>query len=441
MAYKPFKKNSDGSLTEIPIFADMASKDAKGNIIDETYAKVEYDLVITTQAEFDSFCTSIKGGTSQYESVLLVGNGGSFAYTRSGALTLPSNIIRFEGKDKPKIIFTNIATYRTSVFNHDVTEDNKPLYVTRGIDIEVQGITDLFYGFRGFYQISDCSITTTISTVKYGFYECYNMKNCNCEGLGIYYCYYLDNCKAYNFQYCNYINQAKSCATTTAGFYNCNYLSYCEGASDTTFLSYSNCKYLYCCNGTMIRDSAGQSYVFGACYYLHGCKAENYTNAQNGWIHGFYNCSYLNFCTANSTTTYKTLGFHECQYVSNCSTTLKGKNVTAYDRCTNLSDCIGVVTGTGTDYAYDYSNGYEYCEKMTNCEITITDIRSYGYYYCTQVSNCRASTIGFADVERTDGYGFNGCKYLSNCKSGTDGNQTSLLYGTNTHVDSETVGD
>lgn len=38
MAYRPYVKNADGTLTEIPLIADKTSKDANGNIIHNTYA-------------------------------------------------------------------------------------------------------------------------------------------------------------------------------------------------------------------------------------------------------------------------------------------------------------------------------------------------------------------------------------------------------------------
>lgn len=38
MAFKPHIKNSDGTLTEIPLVAEKATKDGNGNIIHNTYA-------------------------------------------------------------------------------------------------------------------------------------------------------------------------------------------------------------------------------------------------------------------------------------------------------------------------------------------------------------------------------------------------------------------
>src|SRR5574344_1704610 len=37
MAFRPYVKNGDGTLTEIPLIADKSSKDANGNVIHNTY--------------------------------------------------------------------------------------------------------------------------------------------------------------------------------------------------------------------------------------------------------------------------------------------------------------------------------------------------------------------------------------------------------------------
>ena len=75
MAYRPYKKNANGTLTDIPLYADMADKDGNGNNIVATYQRIMYDLVITNQTEFDAFMTKLKNSSCNSKNVLIVNNG------------------------------------------------------------------------------------------------------------------------------------------------------------------------------------------------------------------------------------------------------------------------------------------------------------------------------------------------------------------------------
>ncbi len=169
---------------------------------------------------------------------------------------------------------------------------------------------------------------------------------------------------------------------------------------------------------------------------------------------GFRNCTNLTNCTGTGTGTGSesfSFGFNNCTNLTNCTGTGAGTGTgnTGYgfDNCTNLTNCTG--TGTGT-----YGYGFYYCTNLTNCtgKGTGTGLAGCGFYYCTNLTNCTgtgtgANGYGFnlctkltnctgTGTGTTNGYGFRNITYASNCKDG--GSSTAMWGGDNKNINVET---
>jgi hypothetical protein len=152
-------------------------------------------------------------------------------------------------------------------------------------------------------------------------------------------------------------------------------------------------------------------------YLMEGVTVET-TSSSTGY--GFYSCTNLTNCTGTGTGTGSNgYGFYSCGNLTNCTGSGTGTSDSGigFSRCTNLTNCTG--TGAG-------SNGYGFysCTNLTNCTGTGTGTGSngYGFRNCTNLTNCTGTGTG------SNGYGFLSCTNLTNCTgTGTGSNGYGFL--------------
>lgn len=133
-------------------------------------------------------------------------------------------------------------------------------------------------------------------------------------------------------------------------------------------------------------------------------------------------------CTGTNSDYNFSYSFHRCTNLSNCTVISTGTDPFSsshgFSYCTNLANC----TGTGSDFDYGY--GFYYCTNLTNCKGTGYGTgpngSGYGFYKCTNLTNCTGTGNSFSS-----GYGFHSCTNLTNC-NGT-GTGTANGYGRGFH--------
>ena len=190
---------------------------------------------------------------------------------------------------------------------------------------------------------------------------------------------------------------------------------------------FSYCTQLTNCTGT------GNEYGFSHCTQLTNC-----TGTDNVDGNGFGYCTQLTNCTGAGAI----LAFGSCKQLTNCIGTGNGKG---FSSCTQLTNC----TGTGATYGFSYctqvtnctgannvdGSGFSSCTQLTNCTGTGKGSgyeSGNGFYHCTQLTNCTGTG--------RDGYGLYNCKYINGCKPSDTPSAKGFLGGTNTKVDTLTVG-
>lgn len=235
-----------------------------------------YDLIITSQTEFESFCSSISNSTCTAASVLFVGDGGDLEFTKSDGtgIQLPTTLKIISGINNAIINLGSIST-------------NGLYYETRPTSDD--------------YSINNITIRCSSSTAGNDavISNCINLTNVTALSIG---------------------SVATLCPSA---FKNCYYLNYCI-ANGAAMSAYDNCRYLHDCRGTST-GSYASSDTYSFCTYLDGCYGDS--NAST-----YYNCTNLVGCRSNSG--YR--GFYNCKQVKSCSSTASYRS---YDDCYNLYDC------------------------------------------------------------------------------------------------------
>ncbi len=313
---------------------DTGEKGEKGEKGDK--GETGYDLIISTQAEFEEWYATLDAGTCTAKSVLLVGDGGTLKFTRDGAgLKLPNTLYRLDGTNRAVINITN--------------------FVYGAADGGLGAIWYASLPALRHYSINNIELIcdTTGSTLN-GFYNCRQIKGC--------YAY----CSAPNF------------GASAYGFYSCEQLENCKGitSSYSGSIVFNKCKQLTNCEGSST-SSSSSTYAFSQCEQITNCKGEANAKANNRYGVGFATCIQLTNCT-----------------------------------------------GIG---------------KNANSSSSTSGANGYGFSNCIQLTNCKGTGTAGLGTGTGVGYGFNNCSYLSNCKAGDTASTTSLLGGSNTYVDSETV--
>lgn len=252
-----------------------------------------YDLIITNQTEFDSFCLSINNSTCTAASVLFVGDGGDLEFTKSDGtgIQLPTTLKIISGINNAIINLGSIST-------------NGLYYETRPTSDD--------------YSINNITIRCSSSTAGNDavISNCINLTNVTALSIG---------------------SVATLCPSA---FKNCYYLNYCI-ANGAAMSAYDNCRYLHDCRGTST-GSYASSDTYSFCTYLDGCYGDS--NAST-----YDNCTNLVGCRSNSG--YR--GFYNCKQLKSCSSTASYRS---YDDCYNLYDCEANRSSSTSTTWYGFEN-------------------------------------------------------------------------------------
>ena len=252
-----------------------------------------YDLIITSQTEFESFCSSISNSTCTAASVLFVGDGGDLEFTKSDGtgIQLPTTLKIISGINNAIINLGSIST-------------NGLYYETRPTSDD--------------YSINNITIKCSSSTAGNDavISNCINLTNVTALSIG---------------------SVATLCPSA---FKNCYYLNYCI-ANGAAMSAYDNCRYLHDCRGTST-GSYASSDTYSFCTYLDGCYGDS--NAST-----YYNCTNLVGCRSNSG--YR--GFYNCKQVKSCSSTASYRS---YADCYNLYDCEANRSSSTSTSWYGFEN-------------------------------------------------------------------------------------
>ena len=252
-----------------------------------------YDLIITSQTEFESFCSSINNSTCTAASVLFVGDGGNLEFTKSDGtgIQLPTTLKIISGINNAIINLGSIST-------------NGLYYETRPTSDD--------------YSINNITIKCSSSTAGNDtvISNCINLTNVTALSIGA---------------------VATLCPSA---FKNCYYLNYCI-ANGAAMSAYDNCRYLHDCRGTST-GSYASSDTYSFCTYLDGCYGDS--NAST-----YYYCTNLVGCRSNSG--YR--GFYNCKQVKSCSSTASYRS---YVDCYNLYDCEANRSSSTSTTWYGFEN-------------------------------------------------------------------------------------
>lgn len=196
-----------------------------------------YDLIITTQSEFEAFCNSLHDGTCESASILLVGDGGYSSFTYNDYLPLPSTIKKIDGLNCP-ILHCKTIYYDDYSYGSDMSSEFSisNLVVFSGGEASFESCKNIFNceasGFVGCDNLVNCHATSK----SYSFEECSNLVNCLATGNG----------------------------TTSIGFLDCQRLVNCHVDGNAGF-GYSGCSYL---NNCTIDDASVNKAWSGANYFV-----------------------------------------------------------------------------------------------------------------------------------------------------------------------------
>lgn len=254
--------NEDGTMTTTaPDSSDNSTKVPTTAWVNNAINNLKtYDLIIRTQAEFNSFTNSIVGGTCTAKSVLFVGDGGTlvFKYTGTAKLTLPQTLRVLDGINNAIITMTSVSNSRnSSTSGHHSAYAIGYAYKSRPQDYKyrVSNITFNITSTSGIYATAISRLTNLYNvTLNYtntysnnnfvdGFYDCENLMNCvsnvthtltstsvsTNSTSGFNYCKNLINC------YSNVVTNATNDTTpldsntNTFGFRQCEGLVNCDG--------------------------------------------------------------------------------------------------------------------------------------------------------------------------------------------------------------------
>lgn len=259
--------------TQIPQQDSLAIKVNK--ILEGTF---HYDLVISTQAEFEAFINSLEKNMCSAKSVLFVGDGGNLEFTKEidYYITIPQTLKRIDGLNNPILHF--IMTGNTVFLKYDnYSELNSPDYSMSNIKFILEtSATKILSGLRGFNNLYNIEIQTIggydkiadSDTISGVLADCNNLINCtvdgdlklrsytncdnmvNCKGYIYYLCNNISNSKGLTFGTCNYLTNclAENNESLGVGFTYSSYLTNCE-AIGSHFYSFANCNYLTNCTG------------------------------------------------------------------------------------------------------------------------------------------------------------------------------------------------
>lgn len=281
----------------------------------------QYDLIISTQAEFENFYATLDNETCTAKSVLFVGNGGTASFLRSDGkgLHLPSTLKVVAGINSASIRITNF----------DGTSLAGIYYTSKPTDIN--------------YSLSTLSVTVISNSVNsICLQKCINISNCILKA----YQYSSRTARAVsyckNISHCDILAECRAnengiVAGTSYGIYESDYAVDCtvtaRGADDTAGIEGGNF-YFGCVVTVDALSTKGQAYGYQYAQYLYGCTA---TINSGHIISGFEMCYYLTACTSTlkATGSYN-YDYSQCSYPVTCIST-NSKAAKLYNNCFHVN--------------------------------------------------------------------------------------------------------
>jgi hypothetical protein len=329
-------------------------------------AGLGYDLIITSQAEFEEWCTALDAGTCEAHSVLLVGDGGTLEFTRSDGkgLCLPKTLYQVDGINKAKIKVSNFQfspSYATNanaaaIFYKNALDVTSKVYAINNLEVwclsslaNMNGSSRAFSRCVNLYNCIGIVRTTGGGSNLCAFDNCDNLINCSAESIhyGYYYCNYLTNCNGKNggkYYYCHYLNNCEGQAANYV-FQKCELLTNCVGIIDTnnnsgTYIyAFEGCYSLVNC---IVKKESGVANNllcgFGNCTQLANCvaDADNYGAGSESEAYGFYNCQHLVNCEGRARASKSGYVFYNCKYCSTCKSIKITLNGSMWDTTTAI---------------------------------------------------------------------------------------------------------
>ena len=197
----------------------------------------------------------------------------------------------------------------------------------------------------------------------------------------------------------------------------------------TSYDRYANGFY-NCCNITNCKVQIYSSYG----YCINYCKNVTNCNLIYEGGEGGYMCNEsenITNCTISSNAMSGCID--NCKNFSNCNVTTTN-NSQVFNMCSNISNCI---VNSSYETVNTYCEVFKNSNNISNCTIQLNVAGAlHTFYSCYRICNCNITNT--ATVSSTASYGIYNCRYVSNC-SGSSAVNT-FLGGTNTFVDTETVG-
>lgn len=170
--------------------------------------------------------------------------------------------------------------------------------------------------------------------------------------------------------------------------------------------SFENCRVI--ATSYSVDDNLG----FNQLYNLKNCYAAYVGQGVTDGIYSFSNCYNLDNCVS----------------AFNGLSSTSGINVSGYNSCLRLSNCLSKGNGKSAEVAL----GFESCNKLVNCHALYNGTNSpavaSGFYGCTNISNCTSEYNGTnSDVDTVAG--FNLCYYIASSVANNNGKSGASVTG------------
>jgi hypothetical protein len=301
----------------------------------------EYDVVITTQAEFNAIIT--RNGVNDYQ----ISDNYKSVLFREGAYLCYGATSFLSGGDVYGVLKTNDCTH--------LVFENGAYFDVGGTAFYLETNTD-YCKLDNVYIKGN--VAAAVAATQSFLLNAYNVT--------------YNNCKTSDRLSTTHFNGFKGSATAAH-----NYTS-----------RYSSCSVF-----TLTCATAAQNlYGFNACYNLSNCLAYAINSSGAGNSGGFNACSILANCSAYSLTgtTANVVGFLSCTVLTSCyayDMTLTTGVIAGFQSCSILSSCyankIDSTVAGGTVY------GYFTCTILSACQANDIDrvgADPYGFNTCTYMS-------------------------------------------------------
>lgn len=222
-----------------------------------------YDLVITTQDEFEDWYKALDERTFTGRSVLIVGNRNVYRRGDGKGLHLPSTLYTVHGVGGPCIVISNFnrsyeefsgeTNYGAIWYDKlAISKGGAPKYEIRNIRVEITA--------------SSQSVGCTAFACCANVYNCYALNEASSFGGGAFY-----NCR-------NVIDSVVYHKSNTNGFDSCDGLVNCYadgGWGDDVGRAYINCKRLVNCGASV--SSFAKYAIFQDCDIISNCASTEST--------------------------------------------------------------------------------------------------------------------------------------------------------------------